>query len=309
MKNSLTFSKWGLFILISFIWGSSFELMKLGLFENHDLSKPILSSWQVASLRLVSAGLVLVPFVPRYLKKIAAADLRYIALSGLLGSLIPAFLFTLAETKIDGAFAGTLNSLTPIFVIIVAAFFFSKQITSQALKGILIAFIGSALVFYFNWSDHGRNSLGNVSFAWFCVLATFFYGLNVNMVDKVMANTHPLAVAVIAFASLVIPAFIALYLSGYFSLPLSESKYIIATLASVTLGIIGTTVASLLFYKLMQQAGYLFASMVTYGIPFIAQFWGWVNGEKVDVFTLLGLLIILLGIYTATKVKKTIVTD
>ena len=91
MKNSLTFSKWGLFILISFIWGSSFELMKLGLFENHDLSKPILSSWQVASLRLVSAGLVLVPFVPRYLKKIAAADLRYIAFSGLLGSLIPAF--------------------------------------------------------------------------------------------------------------------------------------------------------------------------------------------------------------------------
>jgi len=291
MKNSLTITKWGLFLLISFIWGSSFELMKLGLFENHDLSKPILSSWQVASLRLVSAGLVLVPFVPRYLKKIATADLRYIALSGIIGTLIPAFLFTLAETKIDGAFAGTLNSLTPGFVIII------------------VAFIGSAIVFYFNWSDHGRNSLGNVSFAWFCVLATFFYGLNVNMVDKVMANTHPMAVAVIAFASLVIPAFIALYITGYFSLPLGESKYIIATLASVTLGIIGTTVASLLFYKLMQKAGYLFASMVTYGIPFIAQFWGWINGEKVDIFTLLGLLIILLGIFIATKVRNTVANN
>jgi len=309
MKNSLTITKWGLFLLISFIWGSSFELMKLGLFENHDLSKPILSSWQVASLRLVSAGLVLVPFVPRYLKKIATADLRYIALSGIIGTLIPAFLFTLAETKIDGAFAGTLNSLTPGFVIIVAAFFFSKKITSQSLRGIIVAFIGSAIVFYFNWSNHGRNSLGNVSFAWFCVLATFFYGLNVNMVDKVMANTHPMAVAVIAFASLVIPAFIALYITGYFSLPLGESKYIIATLASVTLGIIGTTVASLLFYKLMQKAGYLFASMVTYGIPFIAQFWGWINGEKVDIFTLLGLLIILLGIFIATKVRNTVANN
>ena len=304
MKKSLIFTKWGLFILISLIWGSSFELMKLGLFENHDLSRPILSSWQVAALRLVSAGLVLVPFVPRYLKKVSSYDLRYIALSGILGSLIPAFLFTLAETKIDGAFAGTLNSLTPVFVILVAALFFHKKISNQSLAGILIAFIGSALVFYFNWSDHGSNSLGNVSFALFCVLATFFYGLNVSMVDKAMSKTNPLAVAVIAFASLIIPAFIALYISGYFSLPLGETKYLIATLASVTLGIVGTTIASLLFYYLIQKAGYLFASMVTYGVPFIAQFWGWVNGEKVDAFTLLGLLIILIGIYVATNVKK-----
>lgn len=304
MKKSLAFTKWGLFILISLIWGSSFELMKLGLFENHDLSKPILSSWQVAALRLVSAGLVLVPFVPRYIKKVSTSDLRYIALSGLLGSLIPAFLFTLAETKIDGAFAGTLNSLTPVFVILVAALLFQKKISNQSLAGILLAFIGSALVFYFNWSDHGSNALGNVSFALFCVLATFFYGLNVNMVDKVMTNSHPLAVAVIAFASLILPAFIALYFTGYFSLPLGETKYQIATLASVVLGIIGTTIASLLFYYLMQKAGYLFASMVTYGVPFIAQFWGWVNGEKVDIFTILGLLIILIGIFIATQIKK-----
>ena len=59
----------------------------------------------------------------------------------------------------------------------------------------------------------------------------------------------------------------------------------------------------------MQKAGYLFASMVTYGIPFIAQFWGWINGEKVDIFTLLGLLIILLGIFIATKVRNTVANN
>lgn len=304
MKSNKALVKWGIFIALSFIWGSSFELMKLGLFENHDLSKPVLTSWQVAALRLVSAGIVVVPFILYYRKKFDRSKLGYIALSGILGSFIPAFLFTIAETKIDGAFAGALNSLTPVFVIVIAFFFFRKKIAVKAYTGIGIALLGSAFLFYFTWNNSGHSSLGNINYAWFCILATAFYGLNVNMVNKVLAGTHPLAVGVIAFASLLIPSAVALYFTGYFDLPLGESKYITATIASVVLGIFGTTLASVLFYALIQKAGYLFASLVTYGIPFIAQFWGWINGEKVDVYRLLGLLIILGGIYIATQVKK-----
>jgi drug/metabolite transporter (DMT)-like permease len=304
MKTNQALIKWGLFVLLSFIWGSSFELMKLGLFENHDLSKPVLSSWQVAALRLVSAGLVVIPFIHISLKKTDRSQLGYIALSGILGSFFPAFLFTIAETKIDGAFAGTLNSLTPVFVIIIASLFFRKKITVRTYGGIAIALLGSVLVFYFNWKDRGGSSLGNINFAWFCILATVFYGLNVNMVNKVLAGTNPVAIGVIAFASLLIPSLIALYLTGYFNLPLGEAKYVTATLASVVLGVFGTTIASVLFYMLVQKAGYLFASMVTYGIPFIAQFWGWMNNEKVDMYSILGLLVILGGIYIATRVKK-----
>lgn len=304
MKMSKLFTRWGLFIALAFIWGSSFELMKLGLFENHDLSKPLLTPWQVAALRLVSAGLVVIPFVHLYIRKTEKSKLGYIALSGVLGSFIPAFLFTIAETKIDGAFAGTLNSLTPVFVILIAALFFRKRITSRTYGGIVVALLGSALVFYFNWRDRGQGSLGDTSFAWFCVLATVFYGLNVNMVNKVLKGVSPLAVGVIAFSALLIPSLIVLYSTHYFDLPLGEARYIKATLASAALGVFGTTIASVLFYALIQKAGYLFASMVTYGIPFIAQFWGWVNGEKVDLYRLIGLLVILAGIYIATQVKK-----
>jgi len=304
MKTNKSLVKWGLFILLSFIWGSSFELMKLGLFENHDLSKPILTSWQVAALRLVSAGLIVLPFIGFARKRVPAKNLGYVALSGVLGSFIPAFLFTIAETNIDGAFAGALNSLTPVFVILIAFLFFSKKIATKAYLGIGIALLGSALLFYFTWKSRNGSSLGDMSFAWYCILATVFYGLNVNMVNKVLKGTHPVAIGVIAFAALLIPAGIVLYWTGYFNLPLGESKYIIATAASVVLGVFGTTVASVLFYYLIQRAGYLFASMVTYGIPFIAQFWGWINGEKVDIYRILGLLVILGGIYLATQVKK-----
>jgi len=124
------------------------------------------------------------------------------------------------------------------------------------------------------------------------------------MVNKVLSGVSPLAVGVIAFATLLIPSLAVLYSTHYFDLPLGESKYVTATVASVVLGIFGTTIASVLFYVLIQKAGYLFASMVTYGIPFVAQFWGWMNGEKVDMYTILGLLVILAGIYLATRVKK-----
>ncbi|HWR33615.1 MAG TPA: DMT family transporter [Chitinophagaceae bacterium] len=304
MKTNHTLIKWGLFFVLSFIWGSSFELMKMGLFENHDLSKPILTSWQVAAIRLVAAGLVVIPFIGFAIKRVAANKLGYVSLSGILGSFFPAFLFTIAETKIDGAFAGALNSLTPVFVILVAFLFFRKKIATKAYMGIGIALLGSAILFYFTWKSRDGSSLGSIDFAWFCVLATAFYGLNVNMVNKVLKNTHPVAIGVVAFASLLIPSGIVLYFTGYFNLPLGESKYVIATVASIVLGIFGTTIASVLFYYLMQKGGYLFASMVTYGIPFIAQFWGWVNGEHVDIYRIIGLFVILGGIYLATQVKK-----
>lgn len=303
MKVNKALTKWGLFIVLSFIWGSSFELMKIGLFENHDLSKPLLNSRQVAALRLVSAGLVVLPFIGFAMRRVKREQLGYVALSGILGSFFPAFLFALAETKLDGAFAGVLNSLTPVFVILIALFFFRKKITGKVYAGIGIALFGSALLFYFNSRGSG-STFKHIDFALYCVLATAFYGLNVNMVNKVLSNTHPLAVGVVAFVSLLIPSAFVLWDTGYFNLPLGESKYIIATLASVVLGIFGTALASVLFYYLIQKAGYLFASMVTYGIPFIAQFWGVINGEKVDIYRIIGLLIILGGIYLATSVKK-----
>ena len=82
MKSSKALTKWGLFITLSFIWGSSFELMKIGLYENHDLSKPILTPWQLAAIRLVSAGLVVIPFIGFAMKKVKKEQLGYVVFAG-----------------------------------------------------------------------------------------------------------------------------------------------------------------------------------------------------------------------------------
>ena len=80
-----TLGNWGLFFALSFIWGSSFILMKEGL--------RVLSAYQVAALRISSAGLVLVPFAFKYIKEIPLSKMGPILLAGLLGTFIPAFLY------------------------------------------------------------------------------------------------------------------------------------------------------------------------------------------------------------------------
>ena len=112
------FIHWVIFCLLALIWGSSFILMKEGLTQ--------LSPYQVAALRMLFAGLVLLPFAFKALKKIPKEKMGLVLLSGIIGNFIPAFLFCIAETKIDSALAGILNSLTPLFTILVGVFFFQN---------------------------------------------------------------------------------------------------------------------------------------------------------------------------------------
>jgi len=286
---------WALFIALCVIWGSSFILMKWGLYDSNQ--QPVLSAYQVAALRMLSSGLVMLPFLKGSLKNLPGPTLRYVLLSGWLGSFFPAFLFCIAETKIDGALTGSLNSLTPIFVIITGALFFRKQTSCTKISGVLVGLIGSALLLYIN---AGKPN-GYLAYTGFVVLATIFYGFNVNMVHERLHGVSSVQIATVAFTGLIPPSLIILIVTGYFNLPLTEHVYTMSTIASTLLGILGTALASVLFYVLVKKAGGLFASLVTYGIPFIAILWGVYYGEKVTGMQVIALGIILLGVYLANR--------
>ena len=284
--------------MLCLIWGSSFELMKLGMFENHDLSKPVLSPYQVAAIRIFSAGIVMLPFAYKAFKTLPQNVMQYIVLSGLIGSFFPAFLFCIAETKIGGGIAGSLNSLTPLFVILVGALFFNLLTSTRKIIGVVIGLLGSIFLIYANSKDQQINHFLYIGFV---IFATVLYGFNVNMVVRKLTGVPSIQIAAIAFSFLIIPAFIILIYTDYFSLNLVESKYILATSASAVLGILATAIASILFYSLMKRAGGLFASTVTYGIPFVAIGWGLLNGEHITILHVIGLIIILCGVYLANK--------
>ena len=287
------FINWLIFISLSFIWGSSFILMKEGL--EH------LSAFQVASIRIISSGLVLLPIAIRAIGKVPRNKFLYIFLSGVLGSLLPAYLFCIAEQGIDSSLAGTLNSLTPIFVIINGALFFKSRTSTNKVIGILVAFSGSVLLF-FSQPDFAQNS--NLLYISYVVLATFFYGMNVNMVHKELSGIPSLQIAAIALSSNAIPAFVVLYFTGYFSMDLSNAGLLASTGFSCILGVLGTAVASIIFYMLIKRAGAVFSSMVTYGIPFVAILWGVIYQERIGWKQVLCLLIILLGVYIVNRKGK-----
>jgi drug/metabolite transporter (DMT)-like permease len=280
---------WGLFILLSLIWGSSFILMKAGMHQ--------LSPYQVASIRMLSAGLVLLPFAYRALLQVPRQKLGLVMLSGLLGSFFPAYLFCIAETRIDSALAGILNALTPLFTILLGISFFQLKAGWLKITGVLIGFAGLCLLI----APGSSISADQFRYSLLVLLATVFYGINVNMVGRHMKGIGSLHIAALAFGFLVIPTSIILYLTGYFELAITTKPVLLSTLAAAVLGMLGTAVASILFYMLVKRAGTLFASMVTYGIPFVAVLWGVWGGEQITLWQMGCLSIILAGVYLVNK--------
>ncbi len=287
MKDRLI--NWGIFLALSLIWGSSFILMKEGMH--------VLSPYQVASIRMLSAGLILTPFAFRALRTIPRNKWLLVMLSGLLGSFFPAYLFCMAETQIDSSLAGILNALTPLFAISVGALFFQLQTTGTKVTGVIIGFIGLCLLMV-----SGKDvSFKNISYASLVLLATLFYGINVNMVGRHMRELGSLNIAALAFAFLIIPSSLILYTTGYFELDLLHKDVLTATGASCLLGIMGTAFASIIFYMLVKRAGTIFASTVTYGIPFVAVGWGLLDHESITWLQVGCLGIILSGVYLVNR--------
>lgn len=279
------------FIALCIIWGSSFILIKEGIAH--------LSAYQVATIRILSAGLVLLPVAVQQWRQIPLNKLGYVFLSGVLGSFFPAYLFCLAETKIDSSLAGFLNSLTPVFTIFTGLLFFGQVFQLHKLVGVMIAMAGMVVLLF----AKGSVNIQFLSYASFALVATILYGLNINLVGRHLQQVSSLAVVAVSFALLLVPCLIILWATGYFSLPLTQKDILFSTGASSLLGIMGTAVATILFYVLIKRAGGLFASMVTYGIPFIALSWGLLVDEWINGWQVVGLVIILSGVYITTKWK------
>ncbi|WP_298712815.1 DMT family transporter [Chitinophaga sp.] len=280
---------WGIFLLLSLTWGSSFILMKLGLAS--------FSPYQVASIRLISAGAALLPFFFRFIRQTPAAKIPAIIMSGLLGNGIPAYLFCIAETRIDSSLAGMLNSFTPVFALIFSVTLFSAPVLRRQAAGLLIGLAGVVLLFLVKGVD--ANSYWYYGFL--VILATACYGLNIALVHHYLKEFQSLQLVSISLFFMALFALPVLLLSDFSAAFQAAERPWMSLAASCTLGWIGTGVASLLFYQLIRSAGAMFASMVTYGLPVVAIGWGLVAGEAVNGWQVVCLGVIMSGVYLVNR--------
>lgn len=286
------FINWSIFILLCIIWGSSFILMKV--------SKEGLTAAQVAALRIFSAGIILMPFAFFYIGKIPRKKIGLVILTGLFGNLIPAFLFTAAISKIDSSLAGVLNSLTPLCVVTIGIVFYRDKIITRKIAGVVIGFAGLVLL---TLTQHAI-SLTNVGYSLLVVVATLSYGVNVNLVSHHLKEVKPLHGASVSLAFMTIPSGLVLWQQHFFQLDFTDAVTQWSVINAVLLGLVASALATALFYYLVQKASGLFASMVTYGVPFVALFWGFLDGETVTLKEIACLLLILLGVFLANFSTK-----
>ncbi len=280
---------WLIFMLLSVIWGSSFILMKK--------SAESLSGWQIGAIRIFSAGLVFFPFAVFHVKKIPLRKLPLIIASGLLGNFFPAFFFAIAIEKIDSSMEGILNSLTPLFVIVIGILFFKDKTQIKKIAGVLIGFVG-LLILSLSKTSFATSELG---YMLLILLATLFYGFNVNIVSRYLKEVNPMQMAAISLSIIAIPAGIIAWQENVFSIAQHDAAALWPITASVLLGIVGSAIATALFYMLIRRAGGLFASLVTYVIPIISIFWGLLDNENITVIQMACLGLILSGVYLANR--------
>lgn len=283
---------WFLLVSIALIWGSSFILMKKGLL--------VFDAYQVASMRIFFTAIALLPLLPRSMAKVNKAELPLIFLVGVLGSGIPPYCFTIAQSHIDSAATGIFNSLTPIFTFLFGILLFKTAFNTQKLAGVALGFIGAASLLLLS-SDESVNINAYVLFV---VLATLFYGFNVNIIKTRCQDIDAIALTTVSFVMMAPFTGIHLFSTDFISLLQHQEGAWLAFSFVLLLAVVGTALATMLFFKLTQMTDALFASMVTYIIPIVAIVWGFVDGETISWTYLFGLTLILIGVYLASRKAK-----
>lgn len=279
-----------LIAILAIVWGSSFILMKKGL---------QIYSWdQVGAIRMFISFIVLFPFVWNGFKKIEARNWKFISVSGICGNCIPAFLFPLAETRIDSALAGIINSLTPLFTLIVGLIFFGATISSGRVFGVLIGLGGALLIILAKTNDIINV---HIEYSLLVVLATFCYAFSVNILRHKLVAVDAILITGFALMFAGIPSGIYLFTTDFISRTQSSEGAGLCLAAILVLAIFGTALSTFLFNRLIKISSALFASSVTYFIPFVAILIGAGFGEHFGIQHLVGLAAILFGVYLINK--------
>jgi drug/metabolite transporter (DMT)-like permease len=281
--------KWIYLVSLALIWGSSFILIELGLDG--------LNPFQLGSLRIIFAGVFLLAVSFRSLPKIPQHQWKYVALTGLFGNFIPAYFFAIAETEISSSVTSILNSLTPVNALILGTAFFGLSVKRTQVIGVTVGLIGTMVLIFGGAIDSPTH---NYWFAGFVLVATLCYATNVNLVKKYLSDLSPLSITAGNFAVMLVPAIVILSLSGFFGI-VHKPEVQHAAMFVAVLGILGTGIANILFYKLIQISSPVFATQVTYLIPIVACGWGFLYGETLTPVQLFGAAIILAGVYLSGR--------
>jgi len=248
---------------------------------------------EVGFLRLIIAFLILSPLLFRSLKKVKKKHIIPLLIVSLIGTVIPAILFAKSQVFLDSSVAGMLNALTPIFTLIIGILFFNVTTWStRNMVGIVIGLIGTYILL--SPDTIGNN---NILYSLLIIFATMCYALSINTIKNKLASLDSLDIAVTSsFFSAIIPI---IYVTNNNANELISKIYLHFDhfIYLLILGLVCTSSAIILFNFLIKRCSALFASSTTYLIPVFAIIWGTIDSEIIESYELIGIAVILTGVF------------
>lgn len=285
-------NRWVLLSIITLTWGSSFILIKKSLLA--------FTPYQIGSFRVGISGLLMAYIGIPALRKMDRQTLFWVVLTGFFGNFIPMYLFPIAQTRVSSSLAGILDSLVPVFVLVLGFLLFGIKSKGLQVVGAVIGFLGAAMLMYFSETGTEESQL---LFALLVVLATACYAMAGLIIKERLQHIPSLRLSGAVFTVWMVPSLVILFASGFFS-RFSDNPQAVESLGYLgILTVLGTAMAMILYYKLIQNTSAVFASTVTNLLPVVAVMWGIVDGERFSIWHVVGGLLILWGIYLIREKK------
>jgi drug/metabolite transporter (DMT)-like permease len=287
--------KWIFLIFLSLVWGTSLFLIKKATLS--------FDGFQVGALIMIFSAIVLLPFGVKSLKKIKKKHYGALFIIALFSTFIPSFMFTIAIGKIGVSMTSILNSLTPLNTLWLGFILFNIRFSKNQVIGLLIGFLG--LIVYFLTGDFYSGS-GEYIYSLLVIFSSIGYALNSNLIMNKLRDLDAITITTATFLITLIPSLFVLYYAGFFNVYNGSEAQINSLIYILFKAVIGTALAMVMFNKLVHISSAVFASTVTYLIPFVALILGYFDGEKVSAWQLFAGALILFGVYVANKLKAKI---
>ncbi|MFN3917499.1 MAG: DMT family transporter [Flavobacteriales bacterium] len=299
MQNGRWWVAWLLLIFLALIWGSSFILIKYGLFyvNTEGQKLPTFDGFQLGALRIFIASIVLLPFLFKHLKREYLKKWKSLLIVGLCGNGIPAFLFGLAEESLDSGLVGMMNSFTAVFTLVIGILIFRLRPKWVNMIGVSIATVGAVIL-----GTAGYN--GSVGSFWgllLVIIATLMYAISLNTIKYKLSSVPSIAITAISFLFIGPLCGILAFSFGAADVAKHIEGGMFSLLMISILSVVGTAFAVIVFNYVIKSSSALFASSVTYLIPIVALLWGLADGELLSSLHLVGMVTICVGVYLVNR--------
>lgn len=265
-----------LFILLCLIWASSFILMKKAALTFGPLT--------IAGLRCLGGALLLAS-VWKVFRRAAPPTRRqipWLLLITILGYGYPYAVQPYLVHRYGSGFIGMMICFVPLLTVLLSMPVLRVFPTRWQLVGVLGGLGCMAVIM----ADGLRRDVPATQLLLaFSVPAS--YALCNTLIKRHFTDLSP---HVLALASMGLATLFVLPLGAAAEPVAWDGPFWLSAACVATLGIFGTGAATVMFFKLIQDQGPLFAGLVTYVVPLGALLWGWADAEKVTLLQLLALL-------------------